>query len=119
MRKLKESKKITYRWGTEVLGPVPCIIIEGRWIEEKYGLKVGDTIGIKYSDKAIALEIRASPKVVYEQCEVCGRKLKRKVPEGQTSIVGEKFICGNCINRKKEKEKDTIIMEMRGQRRLF
>lgn len=68
MRKLKETRKVTYRRGASEMGyggyvtnggqPYPCIILEGKWITEKYGLKIGDTVGIQYGDKAIVLKMK-------------------------------------------------------------
>lgn len=56
---------------------------------------------------------------LYQRCEICGRRLRKLVPDEQISIVEPLRICGNCIRRIKEKRNDKIIMEMRGQRRLF
>jgi hypothetical protein len=128
MRKLKDTKKITYRGSSREFSyggyhsngqPYPCVILEGKWIEERYGLKIGDTVGIQYGAKVITLEMKPMPKIVRETCEECGRRLRKQVSEGQTGIVEPKRICKNCADRLKEIRLKPLIMEAIGQRSLI
>jgi hypothetical protein len=79
---MKPAKKITYRRSDEVSEPYPCIILEGNWITKRYGLKVGDTVGIKYGKKLIVLEMK-------------GRQSRPKQMT-MDGIVAENFETENC-----------------------
>lgn len=48
----EKIKKITYRQYK-----IPAIIFEGKWIEKKYGLKVGDKIMVELSPEEIKLKM--------------------------------------------------------------
>lgn len=55
----KPTRKVTYisctnRWGYSELKP--RIKISGDWLTEKYGLRIGDTVKIKYNEKSIVIE---------------------------------------------------------------
>ena len=48
MKKLKTSRAITYRrYG------IPALILEGKWLAEKYKLQIGDVVDIEYQPKTI------------------------------------------------------------------
>jgi len=48
MKKLKNSRAITYRrYG------IPALILEGKWLTEKYRLSIGDVVDIDYQPKEI------------------------------------------------------------------
>ena len=50
MKKLKTTRAVTYRrYG------IPALIIEGRWLTEKYRLRIGDTVDINYQPNEIRL----------------------------------------------------------------
>ena len=57
-RKLKLTKKVTYRNSIgrgESQESYPCIILEGKWLTERYGWKIGDNIPIGYDNNRITL----------------------------------------------------------------
>ena len=48
MKKLKNSRAITYRrYG------IPALILEGKWLTERYRLNIGDVVDIDYQPKEI------------------------------------------------------------------
>jgi len=48
MNKLKNSRAITYRrYG------IPALILEGKWLTNKYKLNIGDVVDIDYQPKEI------------------------------------------------------------------
>jgi hypothetical protein len=48
MKKLKTSRAITYRrYG------IPALILEGKWLTDKYRLRIGDVVDIEYLPKEI------------------------------------------------------------------
>lgn len=51
MKTLKSTRVVTYRrYG------VPALIIEGKWLTEKYRLSIGDLVDIDYQLKEIRLK---------------------------------------------------------------
>lgn len=53
MTKLKSTRTVTYRNGDR--GRTPAIILEGKWLEKLYGLKIGDKISVEYHPHSIVL----------------------------------------------------------------
>lgn len=50
MKKLKSTRAVTYRrYG------IPALILEGKWLTEKYQLSIGDIVDIDYQLKEIRL----------------------------------------------------------------
>jgi hypothetical protein len=50
MKSLKQTRTVTYRrYG------IPALILEGRWLTEKYQLKIGDQVDIDYQPNEIRL----------------------------------------------------------------
>jgi len=50
MKSLKQTRVVTYRrYG------VPALILEGRWLTEKYRLEIGDQVDIDYQPNEIRL----------------------------------------------------------------
>ena len=48
MKKLKTTRAVTYRrYG------IPALILEGKWLTEKYRLAIGDLVDIDYQPKEI------------------------------------------------------------------
>jgi len=58
---------------------------------------------------------------MWENCSVCGRKLKKINVSGQLTIgdTEQKRICGNCVNRIKYRRLQPVILEMTGQQKLI
>lgn len=51
MKKLKTTRAVTYRrYG------IPALILEGKWLTEKYRLLIGDVVDINYQPKEIRLQ---------------------------------------------------------------
>ncbi len=51
MKKLKSTRAVTYRrYG------IPALILEGKWLTEKYRLLIGDVVDIDYQPKEIRLQ---------------------------------------------------------------
>jgi len=51
MKNLKNTRAITYRrYG------IPALILEGKWLTEKYRLLIGDVVDIDYQPKEIRLK---------------------------------------------------------------
>ena len=50
MKKLKSTRAVTYRrYG------IPALILEGKWLTEKYRLSIGDVVDIDYQQDGISL----------------------------------------------------------------
>ena len=50
MKKLKNTRAVTYRrYG------IPALILEGKWLTEKYRLSIGDVVDIDYQQDGIFL----------------------------------------------------------------
>lgn len=50
MKELKATRAVTYRrYGT------PAVILEGKWLKDRYGWEVGDRIQVEYLPKEIRL----------------------------------------------------------------
>ena len=50
MKSLKKTRAVTYRrYG------IPALILEGRWLTEKYRLQIGDQVDIDYQSNEIRL----------------------------------------------------------------
>ncbi len=50
MKTLKKTRAVTYRrYGT------PALILEGKWLTEKYRLSIGDVVDIEYQPDGILL----------------------------------------------------------------
>jgi hypothetical protein len=50
MRELKPTRAVTYRrYGT------PAVILEGKWLTDRYKLKIGDRIEVEFLEKEIRL----------------------------------------------------------------
>lgn len=51
MKKLKSTRAVTYRrYG------IPALILEGKWLTEKYRLLIGDVVDIDYQPNGIRLQ---------------------------------------------------------------
>lgn len=50
MTKLKSTRTVTYR-----KAGVPALILEGKWLEKIFGLKIGDKVNVEYHPHAIVL----------------------------------------------------------------
>ncbi len=51
MKPLKKTRAVTYRrYG------IPALILEGKWLTEKYQLQIGDVVDIEYQPKGIQLQ---------------------------------------------------------------
>ncbi len=47
---MKNTRQVTYRrWGT------PAIILEGKWLTQKYGWKIGDQLDVDFQPQEIKL----------------------------------------------------------------
>ena len=50
MKTLKKTRAVTYRrYG------IPALILEGKWLTEKYRLSIGDVVDIDYQEDGISL----------------------------------------------------------------
>ena len=51
MKTLKNTRAVTYRrYG------IPALILEGKWLTEKYRLSIGDVVDIEYQSDGILLQ---------------------------------------------------------------
>lgn len=50
MKELKSTRAVTYR-----TYPIPAVILEGKWLKDRYGWKIGDRIQVEYLPKEIRL----------------------------------------------------------------
>lgn len=50
MKELKPTRAVTYR-----RYPIPAVILEGKWLEDRYGWKIGDRIQVEYLPEEIRL----------------------------------------------------------------
>lgn len=50
MKELKATRAVTYR-----RYPIPAVILEGKWLKDRYGWKIGDRIQVEYLPKEIRL----------------------------------------------------------------
>ena len=51
MTKLKSTRAVTYRrYG------IPALILEGKWLTEKYRLSIGDVVDIDYQTNEVRLQ---------------------------------------------------------------
>ncbi len=51
MKKLQNTRAVTYRrYG------IPALILEGKWLTEKYRLSIGDVVDIDYQTNEIRLQ---------------------------------------------------------------
>ena len=50
MKELKTTRAVTYR-----RYPIPAVILEGKWLKDRYGWKIGDRIQVEYLPKEIRL----------------------------------------------------------------
>ena len=50
MKELKTTRAVTYR-----RYPIPAVILEGKWLEDRYGWKIGDRIQVEYLPNEIRL----------------------------------------------------------------
>ena len=75
MKTLKNTRAVTYRrYG------IPALILEGKWLTEKYRLNIGDQVDIDYQSKEIRLrknpslsaqnQKRLRDKVTFKQVEL-------------------------------------------------
>lgn len=60
MKALKSTRLVTYRRSGK-----PALILEGKWLTERYRLKVGDVIDVDYQPKEI--RIRKNHKLSVER----------------------------------------------------
>lgn len=54
---MKLTRKVGYKTSCDY-PDIPRIVFEGRWLANKYGLAVGDTVDIEYGRKKIVIKIR-------------------------------------------------------------
>jgi len=79
MKSLKQTRAVTYRrYG------IPALILEGKWLEEKYRLRIGDVVDIDYQPKEIRLQ--KNQKLSLQRREKLKEKvaIKRKLYDNQT-----------------------------------
>jgi hypothetical protein len=79
MKSLKQTRAVTYRrYG------IPALILEGKWLEEKYRLRIGDVVDIDYQPKEIRLQ--KNQKLSLQRREKLKEKeaIKRKFYDNQT-----------------------------------
>lgn len=50
MKELKATRAVTYR-----RYPIPAVILEGKWLKDRYEWKIGDRIQVEYLPKEIRL----------------------------------------------------------------
>ncbi len=50
MKELKATRAVTYR-----RYPIPAVILEGKWLKDRYGWKIGDRIQVEHLPKEIRL----------------------------------------------------------------
>jgi len=50
--KHKNTRKITYR-----KSEIPVILLEGKWLEKDYGLKIGDEVELDFSPREIRIKM--------------------------------------------------------------
>ena len=85
---MKPTRKVTYR-----RLDYPCIILEGYWLTDKYGLEIGDTVKLDFLKDKIVIRTKESG-----DCEECGCPLptaKKEVRQGGYSeFVTECPECG-------------------------
>lgn len=74
MRDLKPTRAVTYRrYGT------PAVILEGKWLTDRYKLKIGDRIEVEFLDKEI--RIRKSNRAAQK------KKISPKGDDQQTNYI--------------------------------
>lgn len=69
MKALKSTRLVTYRRSGK-----PALILEGKWLTERYRLKVGDVVDVDYQPKEIC--IRKNYKLTVER-----RKFLKEIAE--------------------------------------
>ena len=53
MKQLKNERTVTYRDNL-----IPAIIFEGKWLSERYGLKLGDKVKVEYGESEIKIKLK-------------------------------------------------------------
>ena len=72
---------------------IPAVILEGKWLTEKYRLKIGDHVDIDYQSNEIRLKkntslSRDSQKKIKEQEEIRKRRIDGIYDTGRNESVG-------------------------------
>ena len=72
--KLKDTRAVTYR-----RPGIPALILEGKWLTEKYRLNIGDVVGIDYQPAGIRLHKNTKLSVERKQTLKELQEIKNKV----------------------------------------
>ena len=85
---MKATRKVTYRRNN-----YPCIILEGFWLTEKYGLEIGDTVNVKYGKNFIKIK-RQQPRKEVNNLEVKNYKVQSR----RLGLGFENMTAVQCVN---------------------
>ena len=81
MKKLKSTRAVTYRrYG------IPALILEGKWLTEKYRLQIGDHVDIDY--QAHEIRLRKNTKLSLESRKILKQKNDAKQRANETTGEG-------------------------------
>ena len=81
MKKLKSTRAVTYRrYG------IPALILEGKWLTEKYRLQIGDHVDIDYQTNEIRL--RKNTKLSLESRKILKQKNDAKQRANESTSEG-------------------------------
>lgn len=79
MKNIKNTRAVTYRrYG------IPALILEGKWLTEKYRLSIGDVVDIDYQPKAITFRKNIQLSKERQKFLLEKKELKRKRIYGLT-----------------------------------
>ena len=79
MKKLKSTRAVTYRrYG------IPALILEGKWLTEKYRLSIGDVVDIDYQPKEIRLQKNKTLSLERKKKIKDLQEIKNKVYDNET-----------------------------------
>ena len=79
MKKLKSTRAVTYRrYG------IPALILEGKWLTEKYRLSIGDVVDIDYQPKEIRLQKNKTLSLERKKKLKEIQEIKNKIYDNQT-----------------------------------
>ena len=79
MTKLKSTRAVTYRrYG------IPALILEGKWLTEKYRLSIGDVVDIDYQTNEVRLQKNKTLSLERKKKLKDLQEIKNKAYEDQT-----------------------------------
>lgn len=77
--KLKDTRAVTYR-----RPGIPALILEGKWLTEKYRLNIGDVVDIDYQPAGIRLQKNNKFSVERKQALKQTQEIKSKTHDNET-----------------------------------